>query len=96
MDIQFGLLICKKKMFLESVYPFPKQVLVCSTSLLKTLWEKEKLLVASNFTSSHKVFYPFGELSSSNMILSSANSFSLEKSKIRHLGKAMGKTGEES
>ena len=36
---------------------------VCSTSLLKTLWEKEKLLVTSNFSFSHSVFNPFGELS---------------------------------
>ena len=46
--------------------PFPKQTLfldVCSTSLLKTLWEKEKLLVTSNFSFSHSVFYQFGELS---------------------------------
>ena len=34
-----------------------------NTSLLKTLWEKEKLLVTSNFSLSHSVFYPFGELS---------------------------------
>ena len=32
---------------------------VCSTSLLKTLWEKEKLLVTSDFSSSHSFFYPF-------------------------------------
>ena len=32
----------------------------CSTSLLKTLREKEKLLVTSNFSFSHSVFYPFG------------------------------------
>ena len=31
---------------------------VCSTSLLKTLREKEKLLVTSNFSFSHSVFYP--------------------------------------
>ena len=37
---------------------------VCNTSLLKTLWEKEKLLVTSNFSFSHSVFYPFEELSS--------------------------------
>ena len=43
-------------------------VCVCRTSLLKTLWEKEKLLVYEQF------------------ILSSANSFSLEESKIRRLG----------
>ena len=28
------------------------------TSLLKILWEKEKLLVTSNFSFSHSVFYP--------------------------------------
>ena len=36
---------------------------VCSASLLKTLWVKEKLLVMSNFSFSYCVFYPFGELS---------------------------------
>ena len=36
---------------------------VCSWSLLKTLWEKEKLLKMSNFSFSHRVFYPFEELS---------------------------------
>ena len=36
---------------------------VCSTNLLKTLWEKEKLLVKSNFSFSHSVFYPLGEIS---------------------------------
>ena len=30
---------------------------------MKTLWEKEKLLITSNFPFSHGVFYPFGELS---------------------------------
>ena len=30
---------------------------------LKTLWEKGKLLVKSNFPFSHSVFYPFKELS---------------------------------
>ena len=32
---------------------------VCSTGPLKTLREKEKLLVTSNFSFSHSVFYPF-------------------------------------
>ena len=32
-------------------------------SLLKTLWEKEKLLVTSNFSFTHSVFYPWRELS---------------------------------
>ena len=36
---------------------------VCSISLLKTLREKEKLLGTSNFSFSHSVFHPFGELS---------------------------------
>ena len=46
--------------------PFPNKpwfLRVCSTSLLKTLWEKEKLLVTSNFSFSHSVYYQFGELS---------------------------------
>ena len=45
--------------------PFPHKprfLRVCSTTPLKTLWEKEKLLVMSNFSFSHSVFYPFGEL----------------------------------
>ena len=48
------------------VNPFPNMpwcLFVCSMSLLKTLWEKEKLLVTSNFSFSHSVFYPFGKLS---------------------------------
>ena len=32
-------------------------------SLFKTLWEKEKLLVTSNFSFSYSVLYPLGELS---------------------------------
>ena len=46
--------------------PFPNKpwfLRVCSTSLLKTLWEKDKLLVTSNFSFSHRVFYLFGKLS---------------------------------
>ena len=41
--------------------PFPNKpwfLRVCSTSLLRTLWKKEKLLVTSNFSFSHSVFYP--------------------------------------
>ena len=52
--------------FFNSVNPFPNKpwfLCVCRTSLLKTLWEKEKLLVTSNFSFSHSVFYPFRELS---------------------------------
>ena len=36
---------------------------LCSTSFFKTLWEKEKLFITSNFSSFHNVFYPFGEIS---------------------------------
>ena len=46
--------------------PFPNKswfLCVSSTRLLKTLWENEKLPVTSNFSSSHSVFYSFGELS---------------------------------
>ena len=72
--------------------PFPNKprfLRVCSTSLLKTLGEKEKLLVTRNFSyfpvfSTHsKSFLPL----SSYLKLSSANSFSLEQSKICRLGK---------
>ena len=42
--------------------PFPHNNTFCrpwETSRLKTLREKEKLLVTSNFSFSHSVFYPF-------------------------------------
>ena len=73
--------------------PFPNSpwfLCVCSTSLLKTLLEKEKLLIMSNFSFSYSVFYPLTENFlpfSSNLKLSSANSLSLEESKICCLGK---------
>ena len=44
--------------------PWFLTVCSCRTSLLKTLWEKEKLLLSSNFSFSHSIFYLFGELSS--------------------------------
>ena len=53
-------------------YGFPRSLTLSHTNpgfyrsastLLKTLLEKEKLLVTSNFSFSHIVFYPFGELS---------------------------------
>ena len=50
----------------EWVNPFPNSpwsLHVCSASLLKTLWEKEKLLVTSNFSFSQSVFYLFEGLS---------------------------------
>ena len=45
--------------------PFPNKpwfLRVCSTSLLKTLWEKVKLHMMSNFSFCHSVFYLFEEL----------------------------------
>ena len=51
---------------LDTVNPFPNRpwfLCVCSTSLLKTLQEKEKLLVTRNFSFAHSVFYPSKELS---------------------------------
>ena len=54
------------------INPFPNKPwfsCVWYTSLLKTLWEKDKLLVTSNFSFFHSVFYhsvfyPLGKLSS--------------------------------
>ena len=48
--------------------PFPNKpwlhvlICVCSKSLWKTLWVKEKLLIKSNFSFSHSVLHPFREL----------------------------------
>ena len=60
-------LLFDKTNFIESIIalrfawynPFPNKLRflrVCSASLLKTLWKKEKLLVPSNFSFSHSVF----------------------------------------
>ena len=54
-------LLCFKMLTLSQTRPFFLRV--CSKSLLKTLKEKEKLLVTSNFSFSHSVLNPFGELS---------------------------------
>ena len=53
-------------LILISFNPFPNKpwfLRVCSISVLKTLWVKEKLLVTSNFSFSRSVFYKFLELS---------------------------------
>ena len=78
----------------ERLNPFPNKpwfLCVCSTSLLKTLREKEKLLDMSDFS-----FFPvfsacFENLLpfSSNLKLLSANSCSLEESKICCLEKGL-------
>ena len=77
----------------KKLNPFPNKpwfLRACSTSLLKTLWEKKKLLVTSNFFFSHSGFYPFRDFSAIfiEFKLSSANSLSLGDSKIQRLGKA--------
>ena len=88
----FEFMTVSKCYITEWVNPFPNKpriLRVCIASFLKTLKEKEKLLITSNFSFSHSVFYllenflPF----SSSLKLSSANSFSLEESKICCLGK---------
>ena len=46
------------------INPFPNKswfLRVCSINLLKTPREEEKLLVTSNFSFPHNVFYPFRE-----------------------------------
>ena len=50
---------------------------------------KEEIAITSNFSFSHSVLYPFKEISAifTTLKLSSANSFSLEESKICYLGK---------
>ena len=59
--------LCRLNRFkIEFFIPFLKKLLflhVCRTSLLKTLWEKEKVFVTSNFSFSLSVFWQFGELS---------------------------------
>ena len=68
------------------------------TSLLKTLWEKEKLLVTSNFSFTHSVFYPVKELAllfSSNSKLPSADCFNLDLSKILSSGNGLNELQHE-
>ena len=48
----------------------------------KTLWEKEKLLVTSNFSFSHNVFYTVGEL------LAIYIKFEIVVCKLFHFGRA--------
>ena len=64
--LKAGLVWVKVKETMMVINPFPNKpwfLCVCSTRLLKTLLEKEKLLVTSNFSFFYSVFYPFGELS---------------------------------
>ena len=78
----------------ETFNPFPNTLWflrVCSTCHLKTRREKEKLLVTSNFSFSHSVFYPFWKTQPflSSLELLCANSFSLEGSKTLSFGKEL-------
>ena len=82
----------KKKHCIFNHFPNKPWILrVFSTSLLRTLWEKENLLVMSNFSivphcflAVMENFLPF----STNLKLLSANSFSLGESKSCPLGKS--------
>ena len=72
-------------------FPFPNKpwfLHVSSSSLSKTLWENEKIALTSNFSFSNSVFYPSEELSSIFSELSSALSFSFERSKLCRLVKS--------
>ena len=52
--------------YVEIYLRMPKEItrvlltLSQTESLLSTMWEKEELLITSNFSFSHSVFYPFG------------------------------------
>ena len=90
------MLLHGREFFHSTIFsPFPKQdpVLTClNTSLLKTLWEKEKLLVMSNFSFSYIVFLTlwrtFCHLDKcKNCHLQTLSS--LEESKICRLGKGL-------
>ena len=70
----------------------PSFLRVCSTRLLKTRWEKEKLLITSDFSFSPRHFLPFFENFSAfspNLKLSSVKSFDFGESKNCHLGKGL-------
>ena len=79
---------CQDNGLVNPIQNKPWFACVCSTSLSKKLWEKEKLQRAISpfprvFTNHLENFLPF----LSNLKFSSANSFSLEQSKICCLGK---------
>ena len=59
-QVDLGPLTCRE---FTSLPNKPWFIRVCSTSLLKTLWEKEKLRITINFSFSHSVFCPFEKLS---------------------------------
>ena len=56
--INFSQLILIQSHLINTFPSKPWFLPVCSTSLLKTSWEKEKLLITSNFSIFHSVFSP--------------------------------------
>ena len=79
------------KLFLKRFQLFLKQALVFTC--LEILWEKEKLLVTSNFSIFYSVFYPFQRTFffafSSYLVLLSVDFFSLDVSKFYRFGKGL-------
>ena len=78
----------------EWINPFPNKpwfLCVCSKRLLKTLWVKEKLLIMSNFSFSHSVFYSFGKLSAIfiKIKIVVCKTYEFRSLKICHLGKGL-------
>ena len=55
--------VIKSLRILNTLSNKPLSLRLCSKSFVKTLLEKETLLVTSNFSFSHGIFFPFGELS---------------------------------
>ena len=85
--------LCPLPLFGSVINPFPNKpwfARVYSTSLLKILLEKEKLLILGNFSFPHSVFYLFLEdfsPFSSNLKFSLSVSMSFKVSKISCFGK---------
>ena len=84
-QVYFSFLSSYRLTFYHTILTFNKR------SLLKTLWEKEEMLVTSIFSFSHNVFYPSQNKFQffSHIYLSSANAFSLNQSKILSFGKEL-------
>ena len=96
-------ILFSKAIYFRVINPFPHNDTfgrLVEINLLKTLSEKEELLVTSNFSFSHSVFFSFFLDNflpfSSNLKLSSANFFSLEESKICHMVTGLCDKGRQS
>ena len=53
-----GYIVCARSIYFNHFPNKPCFLRVWNSSLLKTLWENEKMLVTSIFSFSHNVFYP--------------------------------------